>query len=235
MAPGRELITCEACLALLVAGILWSAAMPALAQSKPEGGTGAWARDGSMTLHLRSYYFDRQNPDAPNNKATTIGGWVGLDSGWFFDRVKFGAVAYTSQKIAAPADEDGSLLLKPNQKSFGGFGELFAKVMLWEGAQFTGYRQKVIQPEVNLQDIRMAPNTFEGYTLAGRAGDLEYYGGYLDKMKTRNATGFVDFARILNAPANVDAGMWLGGLVYTPVKDLTLRSEERRVGKECRL
>lgn len=202
---------------LLVAGVLAVATAPASAQGTPAG-------DASMTLHLRSYYFDRQNPDAANNKATAIGGWVGLDSGWLLDRrVRFGAVGYTSQKVAGPQDEDGTLLLKPDQKSFGGLGELFAKLRLWEGAEFTGYRQKVIQPEVNMQDTRMAPNTFEGYTLAGRIGGLEYYGGYLDKMKTRNATGFVDFARVLNAPANVDAGMWLGGLRYAPLKDLSLR------------
>jgi len=208
---------------LLVLVLVAGTAQSALAQSKAEVGPGIWSGDGSMALHLRSYYLDRHNPDAPNNKATAIGGWVGLDSGWFFDRVSFGAVGYASQKIAAPRDEDGTLLLKRDQKSFGGLGELFAKVKLWEDAQFTGYRQKVFQPEVNMQDNRMAPNTFEGYTVGGRAGDLEYYGGYLDKMKTRNATGFVDFARILNAPANVDAGMWLGGLRYVPVKDLTLR------------
>lgn len=202
--------------ALIVAGILSFAATPALAQGPPRG-------DGSMTLHLRSYYFDKQNPDAADNKATAIGGWVGLDSRWIFDRVKFGAVGYTSQKLNGPLDEDGTKLLKPDQKSFGGLGELFAKVKLWEGAVFTGYRQKVDQPEVNAQDNRMAPNTYEGYTLAGRWGDLEYFGGYLDKMKTRDATGFVDFARILNAPANVDAGMWLGALRYVPVKELTLR------------
>jgi len=211
---------------IFVFALMAGAAMPAFAQNKAEGasaGPGIWSGDGSMTLHLRSYYFDRQNPGAANNKATTIGGWVGMDSGWFFDRVKFGAVGYTSQKIAAPENESGSLLLKPDQKSFGGFGELFAKVKLWEGAQFTGYRQKVLQPEVNMQDNRMAPNTFEGYTLGGKAGDFEYYGGYLDKMKTRNATGFVNFARVLNAPSNYDSGMWLGGLRFTPIKDLALR------------
>jgi hypothetical protein len=203
--------------------LLAAAAMPVPAQGNPADSAGAWDGKGSMTLHLRSYYLDRHNPDAPNNKAATIGGWAGLDSGWFFDRVKFGAVAYTSQKVAAPADEDGTLLLKRDQKSFGGWGELNAKVKLWEGAQFTGYRHKVFQPEVNPQDNRMAPNTFEGYTLAGAWGGLEYFAGYLDKMKTRNATGFVNFARILNAPAKVDAGMWLGGLRYRPAKELTLR------------
>jgi hypothetical protein len=203
--------------------LLAAVAMPVLAQDQPGGASAAWDGKGSMTLHFRSYYLDRQNPDAANNKATAIGGWMGLDSGWFFERVKFGAVAYTSQKVAAPPDEDGTLLLKRDQKSFGGWGELNAKVKLWEGAQFTGYRQRVLQPEVNAQDNRMSPNTFEGYTLAGNWGGLEYFGGYLDKMKPRNATGFVNFARILNAPASVDAGMWLGGLRYRPAKELALR------------
>ena len=213
---------CCPCRTLLVLSVLAAAGDPALAQSGTRAGT-ASPGSAAMTLHLRGYFLDRHNPDAPDNKATTIGGWVGLDSGWLFDRVKLGAVAYTSQKVAAPQDQDGTLLLKPDQKSFGGWGELNARVRLWEGAQFTGYRQKVFQPEVNPQDNRMAPNTFEGYTLAGRWRDLEYFGGYLDKMKTRNATGFVNFARILRAPENVDAGMWLGGLRYTPMKDVTLR------------
>ena len=207
---------------LLLTTVLVAAGTPALGQSGAQPNT-ASPGEPAMTLHLRGYRLDRQIEDAPNLKANTIGGWVGLDSGWLFDRVKLGAVAYTSQRIAAPRDEDGTFLLKPDQKSYGGFGELFARVRLWEGAQFTGYRQQVVQPEVNLYDVRMTPNTFEGYTLGGAWGGLQYFGGYLDKMKPRNATGFQNFARILNAPANVDAGMWLGGLRYTPVKDLTLR------------
>jgi len=45
----------------------------------------------------------------------------------------------------------------------------------------------------------------------------------VDELKTRNATGFVNFARVLNAPSNYDSGMWLGGLSFTPIKDLALR------------
>lgn len=209
--------------ALLIAGLLVAVPQLVNAQGALQANPGAPAGDASMTLHLRSYYFDRQNPDAANNKATAIGGWVGLDSGWLLDRFRFGAVGYTSQKINGPQDEDGTLLLKPNQKSFGGFGQLFGTVRLWEGAAFTGYRQLVDQPEVNAQDTRMAPNTYEGYTLAGKAGGLDYYGGYLDKMKVRNATGFVDIGRILNAPSHADEGMWLGGLRYAPSNDLVLR------------
>lgn len=209
--------------ALLTAGLL--AAFPPLAdaQGAPQANPAAPAGDASMTLHLRSYYFDRQNPDAANNKATAIGGWVGLDSGWLLERFRFGAVGYTSQKINGPQDEDGTLLLKPNQKSFGGFGQFFGKVRLWEGAAFTGYRQLVDQPEVNARDNRMAPQTYEGYTLAGTEGGLDYYGGYIDKMKVRNETGFVDIGRILKAPSHGGEGMWLGGLRYAPSNDLVLR------------
>ena len=185
--------------------------------------TPARARENELTFHLRSYYLDRERPNAADFNASAIGGWLGYDSGWFADRVRFGLVAYTSQKLDGPLDQDGTLLLKPDQKSYGGLGELFARVKLWDGHAFTAYRQQVFQPEVNPQDNRMTPNTFEGYTFDGKLAGVNYYGGYLDKMKPRNATGFVDMALIAGSTTTARSGMWLGGLSYAPQKNLALR------------
>ena len=60
----------------------------------------------------------------------------------------------------------------------------------------------------------MTPNTFEGYTLAGKFGSLSYFAGYLDKMKTRNDDKFRDFATVAGAPTGVSEGMWLGGVTF---------------------
>ncbi len=59
--------------------------------------------------------------------------------------------------------------------------------MRFWGQQFRAYRQLINQPEVNPQDNRMTPNTFDAYLLTGAVGDFSYLGGYVDKMKPRNA------------------------------------------------
>ena len=51
--------------------------------------------DATVTVHLRSYYFDRTNPGPPNNVAWAGGGWVGYETGWLFDALRFGVVGYT--------------------------------------------------------------------------------------------------------------------------------------------
>jgi hypothetical protein len=88
---------------------------------------------------------------------------------------------------------------------------------------FTGFRQLVDQPEVNPRDIRMTPNTFNGYTLGGKVGEVGYYGGYLDKMKAINSDEFRDMAAVAGASTVGSQAMWLGGLNYKPSESLALR------------
>jgi len=180
-------------------------------------------RGQTLTLHLRTYYLDRERPVPPDFKAFAAGGWIGYDSGWFFDRFKFALTGYTSQKLDGPLDQDGTLLLKPGQKSYSMLGEAYASVKLWDHHKFSAYRQLIVQPEVNPQDNRMTPNTFEAYNLMGKVGGLGYFAAYVDKMKTRNSDKFLDMAKVAGAPPGVSAAMWLGSLSYVPVKDLTLR------------
>jgi hypothetical protein len=156
------------------------------------------------------------------NEAWAGGGWLAYDSGWFSNLLRIGLVGYTSQPIWAPDNKDGTLLLEPGQHGYSVLGQAYGSLKLWD-QMFTGYRQIVDQPEVNPQDNRMTPNTFEGYTLAGKVVGIDYFGGYLDKMKTRNADVFRNFATVAGAPPGVEEAMWLGGLSYSPTKDVTLR------------
>ena len=55
--------------------------------------------DSEVILHFRTYYFDRLNPGDVTNAAWAAGGWVGYRSGWIGDVLRFGAVAFTSQKL----------------------------------------------------------------------------------------------------------------------------------------
>jgi len=209
-----------------MANLKWLAAILVAVVITPVGAGGTQepdAREQTLTLHFRSYYFDREKPVPPDSKASVWGGWIGYDSGWFHDRFKFALTGYTSQKIDAPLSQDGTLLLKPGQQSYSVLGEAYGSVKLWGTHQFSGGRQLVVQPEVNPQDNRQTPNTFEAYEFTGKVAGLEYYAGYVPKMKTRNSDKFLNMASVAGAPAGVSSDMWLGTLSYVPVKDLTLR------------
>ena len=120
-----------------------------------------------MTLHFRSYYFDRLNPGDVTHAAWAAGGWVGYHSGWIGDVLRFGAVAYTSQKLWGPLDKDGSGLLAPGQEPYSVIGESYVSLKLWEQV-LTGGRFLVNQPEINATDNRMTPITYSGGNLAGQ-------------------------------------------------------------------
>ncbi len=208
---------------LLVAVVLAATGAPALAVNLADDTPAAPVRERDLTFHLRTYYLDREKPTPPDSKANTAGGWIGYDSGWFFDRFKLVLTAYASQKIDAPDGEDGTLLLKPGQQSYSVLGQSYASFKLWDDNKFNAGRQLVNQPEVNPQDNRMTPNTFEAYNFNGKVAGVDYFAGYVDKMKTRNSTQFLDMAAVAGARAGVKSDMYLGGLGYSPVKDLTLR------------
>lgn len=182
----------------------------------------ALMRDAEITTHFRTYYLDRNKPDGSENAAWAIGGWLGYQSGWLADFLRVGVVGYTSQPVWAPHDKDGTLLLKPGQQGYSVLGQAYGAFKLWDQV-FTGYRQYVNEPEVNPQDNRMTPNTFEGYTLAGKVENVTYFAGYLTKMKKRNSDAFIDMASAAGAVAGGSEHMYLGGVRFSPHKDLTFR------------
>ncbi len=181
-----------------------------------------FVKDSALTLPLRTYAMDRRKPGPGLNEACAAGGWLDYRSGWLGDVLSFGLVGYTSQPLWAPADASGTLLLTSTQDGYSVLGQAYLSVKLWEQT-LTGGRFEVNQPEVNPQDNRMTPNTFEGGRLSGKVGGVNYFGGYLNAEKTRNATEFVNMATVAGAPSSVSSPMWLIGLSGEPVKDLSLR------------
>ena len=182
----------------------------------------AFLRESALTLHFRSYYLDRKQPIPPGPAAWAAGGWLGYQSGWLGNLLRVGVTGYTSQPLWAPADRDGSQLLKPGQQGYTVLGEANVQLKFWDQV-FTAHRQRVDLPEVNSYDIRMTPQTFEGYTLAGQVRDVRYAVGYLDQMKPVNSDRFFNFAAVAGAPPGVSEPLWFGGLRYDPVKDFTAR------------
>jgi hypothetical protein len=178
-------------------------------------------RDTSLKLHLRTFYFNRQNSDDTANEAWAVGGWLAYTSGWLWDTAAIGAVGYTSQPLYAPDSRDGTLLLGPNQSSLLVLGQLYGQLRYKEYALLTGYRQLVDQGYVNPQDSRMIPNTFEGVTVGGTLGPVDYALGYLSQIKTRNADSFVSMAQAAGVPDR-ERGLVLTSLKVAPRKDLKL-------------
>ena len=187
----------------------------------------AFFDDATFTLHIRNYLLDRyDDPDAgstPDPAAYALGGWIGYETAWIGDILKFGVVGYTSQPLWAPEDRDGSLLLMPGQEGYSVLGQAYA-ALKFEEQVLTLYRQTVNQPEVNLQDNRMTPNTFEGGTLKGELGPVGYYAGMLTAMKKRNADEFINIASAADADIYENSYMYLGGLEFSPIEDLKART-----------
>jgi hypothetical protein len=67
----------------------------------------------------------------------------------------------------------------------------------------------------------MTPNTFQGVTLGGKAGWLEYLGGFLWEIKPRNADEFISMSEQAGAPGS-DDGVGLAGVRLTPLDGLRI-------------
>ena len=174
-------------------------------------------RDTQLDFNTRSYYFYRDRFDGSVNEAWAMGGALSYRSGWFLDRFGMGAALYTAQRLYGPQDRDGTLLLKPGQHGYTVLGQIYGKVKLFEDHFLNLYRYEYNTPFINKNDSRMTPNTFEGYTLQGVFGSgdgaptFRYVGGYITKIKERNADDFIWMSRAAGASAKRGVGM-VGGL-----------------------
>jgi hypothetical protein len=175
--------------------------------------------DTDLRVHFRSYYFNRTNPNDTVNEAWAFGGWVSYQSGWLLDTFAMGATLYGAAPLYAPDTRDGTLLLQPGQEGYYVPGEAWGALRYKDYALLRGYRQLVEQSYINPQDNRMTPNTFEGVTLGGKVGWLQYLAGYLWQIKPRNADEFISMAEKAGA-AGSDDGVGLAGVRLTPLRNL---------------
>ena len=178
-------------------------------------------RDSSVSINVRTFYYDRKNTNDTTNQALTTGGSLDYQSGWLHDTFAIGAVGYTTQPLYAPEDEDGTKLLAPGQDAITVLGQAYAQLRYRDYALFTGYRQLVNDGYVNADDSRMIPNTFEGATLKGSIGIASYDVGYLWSIKPRNSQDFRSMSFQAGADGD-DEGLVLTSVTLTPWKPLRL-------------
>jgi hypothetical protein len=161
-------------------------------------------------LQLRTYYFNQDSFTGVPSEAWALGGWAGLRSPWWGDTFQAGLVGYTSQRLYGPADKGGTKILQTDQQSITTLGEAFGAVRIL-GQTVTAYRQLIDRPFINPQDSRMVPNTFEAYTLTGKAGTISYTGGYITKMKVRESDNFVWMSNTAGGTGNQEGVIYAGG------------------------
>ena len=180
--------------------------------------TPAFFRDTKLNLNLRTFYFYRDKFDNSQSQAWAIGGSLAYKSGYAFDRFALGATVYTSQPLYAPKDRDGTLLLAPGQEGYTVLGQAYGEIKVVDGVLIDLYRQEYNTPYINKNDVRMTPNTFEGYSITGRHGGKDgapafnWGGGYITKIKEKNSSTFHWMSK--DAGADVNRGVFVGGANY---------------------
>jgi len=173
-------------------------------------------RDTTFSAQLRSFYDDRDNFNRTESQAWTLGGLLGVKTGYFADFFALGATGYTSQRLVGPEDKDGTQLLRTDQKPYTVMGELYSEFRLTDEILATAGRRGFDTPFINTQDSLMTPNTFLAYAVQGVVGstdetNLRFGAGYVDKIKPRNAEDFESMATAAGAPAGVTRGVDVAG------------------------
>lgn len=179
--------------------------------------------DSEVTLHLRTYYFDRLNPGDVTNAAWALGGWAGYRSGWIGDVLRFGVVGYTSQRLWGPADKGGSDLLANPQEPYSVIGESWVSLKLADQL-LTGGRFLVNQPEINATDNRMTPITYSGGNVAGKLSGVDYQLAYLNATKPKTSERFINFVEAAGINSTASEPLWLAALAGAPSPELNWRA-----------
>jgi len=184
------------------------------APDKPED-MSPFIHDARFSAQLRSFFFNREKFDGSHSEAWALGGSIGFKSGYLANRLAIGAVAYTSQPLYAPEDRDGTLLLQPGQDGYTVVGQVYGEIRLTDQIFGAFGRKAYNTPFINMNDVRMTPNTFEGVSLYGKAGGTDgapewrFGGGYITKIKEQNSDEFVWMSQV--AGATVDRGVTVAG------------------------
>ncbi len=174
-------------------------------------------KDTTYKFNLRTYYMDRDQFDDSVSEAWAAGGWAGVKTGYFLDRISLGLTGYTSQRLEGAKDEDGTLLLATGQESYSVLGELYADVRILDCLNLIVGRKEFDTPLVNRNDTRMTPNTFEAIVLQGigelkDGASIKYGAGYFDQIKERNSDDFVSMS--VDAGSTVERGVFAAGGLY---------------------
>lgn len=186
--------------------------LPGLRERIPRTGQ-PFFDEATFLVAPRLYYFHRDSSDGSKSEALALGGSVGVESGFLANFFRLGLTAYTSQKLHGPSDRDGTGLLQPGQQSYTVLGEAYAEFKL--GKSFlTAGRQPIDLPYINAHDIRMTPNTFEGFGIySTELEDFQFTVAHITKIKPRTSSDFESMSERAGA-IGTNKGVTVAGARY---------------------
>lgn len=177
-------------------------------------------KDTKIDVQFRSMYLDRDKFDETESTAWGLGGSAGFKTGYFRNRMAFGATGYTSQPLYAPEGKGGTGVLTPDQHGYAVVGEAYAQFSLAENVNIDIGRKILNTPYINKIDSRMTPITFQAAILQGvtgnenESGQWRFGAGYVGKIKEMTSESFVPMSEVAGAQNGVDRGVYVLGANY---------------------
>ena len=174
-----------------------------------------WLLEGAeLVLKPRTYYLHRGYDVADTRAGWALGGGLEFRSGWWEDRVRFGATISTTQKLYGPSDKDGTQLFKPGPEAFTVVSEAYATIRLAGDHGVRIGRQTLDLPYLGKHDLRMIPNTFEAVGIGNKPGDgFAYMAGYVDSIKYKDSDEFIPMSEAAGVEGS-DDGLTFWGARY---------------------
>lgn len=179
------------------------------AESLSEQWLNALTKESESSLQLRSHYLARDRATAADSEAWAAGGWLSYRSGWVNEQWQIGLTAYTSQAVYAPADKDGTALLMTGQQAYTIVGESFFSYRYQPEQKWMAGRFVMNQFEINPQDTRMTPRSFEGLLWQHQDARTEFSLALIDRMKARHWDYFEQVSTVAGAPNGVQNPLWV--------------------------
>jgi hypothetical protein len=151
-------------------------------------------RDALLDFGLRIYDFRRDNGIETIADSLAVGTELTFSSGIWRERLSTAITWHTSSGIGTAKGSGSSGLLGEGESDLSVISSAYLQYDFGEVLSTRLYRQQFNMPYINRQDIRMIPNTFEGYVLRYPGKRLEWLAGHVTKMKKRDSEEFVPMA-----------------------------------------
>lgn len=183
----------------------------------------AFLSSGTLHVTVMDYFMSRTYNSDPNitTQAQALGGRLEYQTPYAAGFAA-GLGLYTAQKMPfSPASTSGSNVLAPGQKSFTALGQSYLKYRLGK-TELTIYRQLIESPFINSNDTRIAPITYEAYTVRDTSlPGFKFTASQITGIKTQTSTKFISLPETAGYDSNKSVSML--GTEYQPHDTLKLQ------------
>ena len=156
--------------------------------------------DSQLSLNIRAFDFDRVNGLGPFEQVFEFGTELSFESDTLDERWSLGATWHTSTVVRDRIDEKQPGA--PEPASISVLSRAWLRFDFSDDWLLSLYRQDFNLPYLNRLDIRMIPNTHEGYVVKHLGDDFEFIAGHIAKFKRRDSDRFVRMGEAAGVPGD---------------------------------